>query len=60
MITITVADFASHVEKYVEEAERGEIIELERDGKVVAIVAQTIQAVEDYWNRIVEPSKDES
>jgi len=60
MITISVADLASHVEKYLQEVERGETIEVERDGKVVAIVAPTMQAVEDYWNRPAEPFRSES
>lgn len=57
MITVTVADLRNDVEKYLHEVERGETIEVQKDGRPVAIVSPAKPRVKDYWKKPIEPLK---
>lgn len=49
MITITVADLARDMEKYLHEVARGESIEVRREDGPVAIVSPPKRSAKEYW-----------
>jgi len=50
MITVSVAALKGDVEKYLQDVERGETIEVQKDGKPVAIVSPARRPM-DRWKR---------
>ena len=52
MMTITVADLANDVRKYLDEVERGETIEVQKDGKPVAFVSPADKRGREFVRRI--------
>ena len=52
MMTITVSELANDVRKYLDEVQRGETIEVQKDGKPVAIVSPPKPSRKDYWKNL--------
>jgi len=52
MITISAADLASHIDKYLQEVARGETIEVECDGMPVALVVPRKMSPKEYWKNL--------
>jgi antitoxin (DNA-binding transcriptional repressor) of toxin-antitoxin stability system len=52
MITVSLDDLAGDVVKYLEAVERGETLEVRKNGKPVAIVSPPSGSHQDYWKSV--------
>ncbi len=55
MITVSFSDFRNQTERYFEAVERGETVEIQRQGKPAAVLSPVGKPADDYWKRPVEP-----
>ena len=57
MITVTQTEFRNHIRKYMDAVERGEEVEICRNGKPVATVVPRGRSRVPHWKREHEPLK---
>jgi len=51
MVTVSYSEFRADPDKYLEAVERGETLEVSREGKPVAIVSPARRSAKDYWKQ---------
>lgn len=49
MLTVTVTDLKSHAEDYFDAVEKGEEIQVQRDGRPIAMVSPVRKPVSSRW-----------
>ena len=57
MITVTQTEFRNHIRKYMDAVERGEEIEICRNGEPVATVVPRRRSRVPHWKQDREPLK---
>ena len=55
MLSVTQTEFRNHIRKYLDEAQRGEEIEIRRNGKYIATVLGNASARTPHWKQHREP-----
>ena len=52
MITVTQSELRNHFKKYMDAVERGEEIEIRRNGKPVATLVPRRASAKEYWKHV--------
>ena len=55
MLSVTQTQFRNHIRKYLDEVQRGEEIEIRRNGRHIATVVGNAHARAPHWKQPREP-----